>query len=100
MVQLPDEEKTICVVYDTTPSSTQKRMNLVVRSNYDIRKLFETVKTQYQYESFQLVMQASDEDEINRVVSIKYNIFVLTFCFRILNFWELMMIMFLRFKVV
>ncbi|KAL5292060.1 USP47 family protein [Megaselia abdita] len=68
MVQLPDEEKTICVVYDTTPSSTQKRMNLVVRSTYDIRKLFETVKTQYQYDDFQLVMQASDEEEINKFI--------------------------------
>lgn len=85
MVQLPDEEKTICVVYDTTPSSTQKRMNLVVRSTYDIRKLFETVKTQYHYEHFQLVMQASDEEEINKVVSVLFFLlFTLFYCFDLL----------------
>lgn len=58
MVQLGGHDKTTqCVVYDQTPDSEQKKINIVVRPAYTVAKVIGDIKTQYHYDKFELLMQ-------------------------------------------
>ncbi|XP_065359393.1 ubiquitin carboxyl-terminal hydrolase 47 isoform X2 [Calliphora vicina] len=58
MVQFSGHDKTTqCVVYDQTPDSEQKKINIVVRPAYTVGKVIGDIKTQYHYDKFELLMQ-------------------------------------------
>ena len=58
MVQFSDHDKTTqCVVYDQTPDSEQKKINIIVRPAYTVGKVIGDIKTQYRYDKFELLMQ-------------------------------------------
>ncbi|KAM7354871.1 ubiquitin specific protease 47 isoform 2-T2 [Cochliomyia hominivorax] len=58
MVQFAGHDKTTqCVVYDQTPNSEQKKINIVVRPAYTVGKVIGDIKTQYHYDKFELLMQ-------------------------------------------
>ncbi|XP_023308993.2 ubiquitin carboxyl-terminal hydrolase 47 isoform X1 [Lucilia cuprina] len=58
MVQFSGHDKTTqCVVYDQTPDSEQKKINIVVRPAYTVGKVISDIKTQYHYDKFELLMQ-------------------------------------------
>ncbi|XP_053953132.1 ubiquitin carboxyl-terminal hydrolase 47 isoform X2 [Anastrepha ludens] len=62
MVQLDQEKSTQCVVHDLTPGSEQKKINIVVRSQSTIEKVFRNISTQYPYEAYDLVLQPKDKE--------------------------------------
>lgn len=57
MVQLDQENSTQCAVYDKTPDSDQKKINIVVRPTYTVSKVISDISTQFNYKSFDLVLQ-------------------------------------------
>lgn len=57
MVQLDQDKTTQCAVYDQTPDSEQKKINIVVRPTYTVGKVIGDIKTQYRYDKFELVLQ-------------------------------------------
>lgn len=58
MVQFDQNDKTTqCAVYDQTPDSEQKKINIVVRPAYTVGKVIGDIKTQYRYDKFELVLQ-------------------------------------------
>ncbi|XP_017483613.1 PREDICTED: ubiquitin carboxyl-terminal hydrolase 64E isoform X2 [Rhagoletis zephyria] len=62
MVQLEPEKSTQCVVHDLTPKSEQKKINIVVRSQYTVEKVFRNISTQYPYELYDLVLQPNETE--------------------------------------
>ncbi|XP_005184673.2 ubiquitin carboxyl-terminal hydrolase 47 [Musca domestica] len=57
MVQFDQDKSTQCAVYDQTPDSEQKKINIVVRPAHTVAKVISDIKTQYRYDSFELVLQ-------------------------------------------
>ncbi|XP_073842296.1 ubiquitin specific protease 47 isoform X2 [Musca autumnalis] len=57
MVQFDQDKSTQCAVYDQTPDSEQKKINIVVRPAHTVAKVISDIKTQYRYENFELVLQ-------------------------------------------
>lgn len=55
-----EEDKTSCIVIDKTPGSTQKRYSIVVRPNCTVKKILKNIEIQYQYDSFEVVLEPQD----------------------------------------
>lgn len=70
MVPLNQEKSTQCVVHDLTPGSEQKKINIVVRSQYTIEKVFRNISTQYPYEAYDLILQPNETE--NSLVRRKF----------------------------
>lgn len=55
------EESTICIVFDKTPNSSQKKYSLLVRRTYTVARLISEISTQYEY-PFDLIFQQPQGD--------------------------------------
>ncbi|XP_067645326.1 ubiquitin carboxyl-terminal hydrolase 47 isoform X2 [Eurosta solidaginis] len=62
MVQLDYERTTQCVVHDLTPGSEQKKINIVVRAQSTVGKVFRNISTQYPYEAYDLILQPNEAE--------------------------------------
>ncbi|XP_030375681.1 ubiquitin carboxyl-terminal hydrolase 47 [Scaptodrosophila lebanonensis] len=59
-----DNESTQCAVFDQTPGSQQKKINLVVRSHYTVQRVISDISTQYAYSKFELLLQPYENKDL------------------------------------
>lgn len=59
-----NEREAVCVVKDTTPSSSQPKVTIVVLSTTTVANLFQQVSTQFQYVKFELAYNTGNEQVI------------------------------------
>lgn len=60
MVRL-NEREAVCVVKDTTPSSSQPKVTILVRPTTTVADLIKQVSTQFQYVKFELALNTGNE---------------------------------------
>ncbi|XP_037937295.1 ubiquitin carboxyl-terminal hydrolase 47 isoform X2 [Teleopsis dalmanni] len=68
---------TQCAVYDKTPNSEQQRINIIVRPTNTVAKVISDIKTQYRYETFDLLLQPETKDLVylnDHLSSLIYNV--------------------------
>lgn len=70
MVQFDQDKSTQCAVYDQTPDSEQKKINIVVRPAHTVAKVISDIKTQYRYDNFELILQPISGEDLVSVPTI------------------------------
>lgn len=63
-----NEGSTVCIVRDTMPDSSQGKISIVVRPSYLVHQLITDVGRQFQYEEFELLLQASKDSNHVRIL--------------------------------
>lgn len=63
-----NEGSTVCIVRDTMPNSSQGKISIVVRPSYLVHELIRDVGLQFQYDEFELLLQASKDSNHVRLI--------------------------------
>lgn len=63
------ESSTQCAVYDQTPGSQQKKINVIVRSHNTVQQVIAQIGTQFAYAKFELLLQPHGDKDL---VSAQY----------------------------
>ncbi|XP_060658375.1 ubiquitin carboxyl-terminal hydrolase 47 isoform X1 [Drosophila nasuta] len=58
------EETTQCVVFDQTPGSQQKKINIVVRDHFTVQRVITLIGTQFAYDKFELLLQPHGDKDL------------------------------------
>ncbi|KAH8278205.1 hypothetical protein KR044_002424 [Drosophila immigrans] len=58
------EESTQCVVFDQTPGSQQKKINIVVRDHFTVQRVITLIGTQFAYDKFELLLQPHGDKDL------------------------------------
>lgn len=58
-----EEGSAQCVVHNTMPGATTKRITLMVRPSYKVSQLFDDIRNQMQVENFDVSLQTHKEEE-------------------------------------
>ncbi|KAH8365671.1 hypothetical protein KR093_003178 [Drosophila rubida] len=58
------EESTQCVVFDQTPGSQQKKINIVVRDHFTVQHVITLIGTQFAYDKFELLLQPHGDKDL------------------------------------
>nr|NP_523937.2 ubiquitin specific protease 47, isoform B [Drosophila melanogaster]NP_729087.1 ubiquitin specific protease 47, isoform A [Drosophila melanogaster]Q24574.2 RecName: Full=Ubiquitin carboxyl-terminal hydrolase 47; AltName: Full=Ubiquitin thioesterase 47; AltName: Full=Ubiquitin-specific-processing protease 47 [Drosophila melanogaster]AAF50752.2 ubiquitin specific protease 47, isoform A [Drosophila melanogaster]AAN12105.1 ubiquitin specific protease 47, isoform B [Drosophila melanogaster]AAO414 len=63
---MTDKESEQCTVsvFDQTPGSEQKKINVVVRSHFTVKRVIDLIGTQFSYEKFELLLQPHDNKDL------------------------------------
>lgn len=71
-----EEGSAQCVVHNTMPGATTKRITLMVRPSYKVSQLFHDIRNQMQVENFDVSLQTHKEEEEVSVVRSTRSIFI------------------------
>jgi len=58
------EDTTQCAVFDQTPGSQQKKINIVVRDHFTVQRIISLIGTQFAYEKFELLLQPHGDKDL------------------------------------
>lgn len=58
------EQQCTVSVFDQTPGSEQKKINVVVRSHYTVKRVIDLIATQFPYGKFELLLQPHDNKDL------------------------------------
>lgn len=58
------ESSTQCAVYDQTPGSQQKKINVIVRSHNTVQQVIAQIGTQFAYPKFELLLQPQGDKDL------------------------------------
>ncbi|KAH8345293.1 hypothetical protein KR067_007768 [Drosophila pandora] len=63
---MTDKESEQCTVsvFDQTPGSEQKKINVVVRAQYTVKRVIDLIATQFPYGKFELLLQPHDNKDL------------------------------------
>ncbi|KAH8246218.1 hypothetical protein KR038_005214 [Drosophila bunnanda] len=59
-----EQQQCTVSVFDQTPGSEQKKINLVVRSHYTVKRVIDLIGTQFPYAKFELLLQPHDNKDL------------------------------------
>lgn len=55
-----DDQKTLCRVVNTLPNSNREKISIVVRPTYTVEQVYKNIETQFNYSSFDLVLDSKE----------------------------------------
>lgn len=58
------ESSTQCAVYDQTPGSQQKKINVIVRNHNTVQQVIAQIGTQFAYAKFELLLQPHGDKDL------------------------------------
>ncbi|XP_030570000.1 ubiquitin carboxyl-terminal hydrolase 47 isoform X3 [Drosophila novamexicana] len=64
MAEQDSTDSTQCAVFDQTPGSQQKKINIVVRSHFTVKHVIALIGTQFAYGKFELLLQPHGEKDL------------------------------------
>ncbi|XP_017955960.1 ubiquitin carboxyl-terminal hydrolase 47 isoform X2 [Drosophila navojoa] len=64
MAEKDNKDSTQCAVFDQTPGSQQKKINVVVRSHFTVKHVITLIGTQFAYGKFELLLQPHGEKDL------------------------------------
>ncbi|XP_064552476.1 ubiquitin carboxyl-terminal hydrolase 47 isoform X3 [Drosophila montana] len=64
MAEQDSKDSTQCAVFDQTPGSQQKKINIVVRSHFTVKHVIALIGTQFAYGKFELLLQPHGEKDL------------------------------------
>ncbi|EDW69744.2 ubiquitin carboxyl-terminal hydrolase 47 [Drosophila virilis] len=64
MAEQDSKNSTQCAVFDQTPGSQQKKINIVVRSHFTVKHVIALIGTQFAYGKFELLLQPHGEKDL------------------------------------
>ncbi|KAH8386117.1 hypothetical protein KR200_005441 [Drosophila serrata] len=59
-----EQQQCTVSVFDQTPGSEQKKINVVVRSHYTVKRVIDLIGTQFPYAKFELLLQPHDNKDL------------------------------------
>ncbi|XP_030078578.1 ubiquitin carboxyl-terminal hydrolase 47 isoform X3 [Drosophila hydei] len=64
MAEKDNKDSTQCAVFDQTPGSQQKKINVVVRAHFTVKHVITLIGTQFAYGKFELLLQPHGEKDL------------------------------------
>ncbi|XP_050742746.1 ubiquitin carboxyl-terminal hydrolase 47 isoform X2 [Drosophila biarmipes] len=74
---MTDKESEQCTVsvFDQTPGSEQKKINVVVRSHFTVKRVIDLIGTQFPYRKFELLLQPHENKDLVNLNALESQLF-------------------------
>nr|XP_016932061.2 ubiquitin carboxyl-terminal hydrolase 47 [Drosophila suzukii]XP_016932062.2 ubiquitin carboxyl-terminal hydrolase 47 [Drosophila suzukii]XP_016932063.2 ubiquitin carboxyl-terminal hydrolase 47 [Drosophila suzukii] len=74
---MTDKESEQCTVsvFDQTPGSEQKKINVVVRSHFTVKRVIDLIGTQFPYGKFELLLQPHENKDLVNLNAVESQLF-------------------------
>ncbi|XP_017070962.1 ubiquitin carboxyl-terminal hydrolase 47 [Drosophila eugracilis] len=70
-----DSEQCTVSVFDQTPGSEQKKINVVVRSHFTVKRVMDLIDTQFHYGKFELLLQPHENKDLVNLNALESQLF-------------------------